>query len=270
MEPWIVSDPERLGGKPCIRGTRISVEFVLELLAGGANRSDILDRYPHVPAEGLDLYRNFVLKSPVDSTKWISGWELDPGNPRVVHHAILNLANGDWASTRDSEDPEPGFQAMELEGIESPGGSYLVWTPGLLASSAMVGFETRHIDGVWYEARTSDPFATYWYRRNGEPWGWSLNSSGWRAMWESLGWLDAVDEMETAVDQEPLPETGSEYRGERLDGEIVASRWLPIPGAEGKPPLFRYRTATDLQIGATLLLVGARVGFNPLEFVDFM
>jgi hypothetical protein len=141
---------------------------------------------------------------------------------------------------------------------------------GLLASSAMVGFETRHIDGVWYEARTSDPFATYWYRREGEPWGWALNSSGWRVMWESLGWLDAVDEIEGEIDQEPLPETGSEYRGERLDGEIVSSRWLPLPGPEGKTPLFSFRTASDLQVGATFLLVGARVGFNPLEFVDFV
>lgn len=52
-EGWIVSDPGVLGGKPCIRGTRISVEFVLELLASGASREEILLGYPHVPAEGL-------------------------------------------------------------------------------------------------------------------------------------------------------------------------------------------------------------------------
>jgi uncharacterized protein (DUF433 family) len=50
---WIVSVPEILDGKPIIRGTRISVEFVLELLATGATQSEILQRYPHVPAEGL-------------------------------------------------------------------------------------------------------------------------------------------------------------------------------------------------------------------------
>jgi uncharacterized protein (DUF433 family) len=50
---WIVSEPSLLGGKPCIRGTRISVEFILELLAGGASQADILDAYPHIPAEGL-------------------------------------------------------------------------------------------------------------------------------------------------------------------------------------------------------------------------
>ncbi len=50
---WIVSDPEILGGKPVIRGTRISVEFVLELLGSGATQADVLQLYPHVPADGL-------------------------------------------------------------------------------------------------------------------------------------------------------------------------------------------------------------------------
>jgi uncharacterized protein (DUF433 family) len=50
---WITSDPEILSGKPCIRGTRISVEFVLELLASGATQVEILKTYPHIPPEGL-------------------------------------------------------------------------------------------------------------------------------------------------------------------------------------------------------------------------
>ena len=39
---WIVTDPDILGGKPCIRGTRLSVEFLLELAASGANQAEIL------------------------------------------------------------------------------------------------------------------------------------------------------------------------------------------------------------------------------------
>jgi hypothetical protein len=38
----IVSDPAILGGKPCIRSTRLSVEFLLELVAGGATCEQIL------------------------------------------------------------------------------------------------------------------------------------------------------------------------------------------------------------------------------------
>ena len=50
----IVCDPEVLGGKPCIKGTRISVEFILELAASGASRDDILRAYPHLSAEDVE------------------------------------------------------------------------------------------------------------------------------------------------------------------------------------------------------------------------
>ncbi len=50
----IVSNPAVLGGKPCIKGTRISVEFILELVASGASRADILKAYPHLAAEDVE------------------------------------------------------------------------------------------------------------------------------------------------------------------------------------------------------------------------
>ena len=42
----IVTDPAVLGGKPVIRGTRISVEFVLELVASGGSVADNVRGYP--------------------------------------------------------------------------------------------------------------------------------------------------------------------------------------------------------------------------------
>ena len=50
----IVSVPSVLGGKPCIRGTRISVEFILELIASGASRDDIIRAWPNLTAEDVD------------------------------------------------------------------------------------------------------------------------------------------------------------------------------------------------------------------------
>lgn len=50
----IVSDPAILGGKPCVKGTRISVEFLLELVAQGASRADILEAYSHLGAEDVE------------------------------------------------------------------------------------------------------------------------------------------------------------------------------------------------------------------------
>ena len=42
----IVSNPAILAGKPCIKGTRISVEMILEWVASGASRNDIVNSYP--------------------------------------------------------------------------------------------------------------------------------------------------------------------------------------------------------------------------------
>lgn len=62
---WIVSDPEILNGKPCVRGTRLSVEFLLELAASGATPTEIIGRYPQLSTEGLSaafLYAANALK----------------------------------------------------------------------------------------------------------------------------------------------------------------------------------------------------------------
>lgn len=42
----IVVDPEILAGKPVVRGTRLAVEFILELLAAGQSENEILANYP--------------------------------------------------------------------------------------------------------------------------------------------------------------------------------------------------------------------------------
>ncbi len=65
-ERWIVSSPAVLGGKPCIRGTRISVQFVLELLASGATQAQILEKYPHIPPEGLTAALKYAAESMND------------------------------------------------------------------------------------------------------------------------------------------------------------------------------------------------------------
>jgi uncharacterized protein (DUF433 family) len=54
--PWpdrIVVDPEILAGKPAIRGTRLAVEFILELLAAGQSESQILSNYPGLKREDI-------------------------------------------------------------------------------------------------------------------------------------------------------------------------------------------------------------------------
>ena len=49
----IVSDNKVLLGKPVIKGTRISVEFILDRLANGWTEEDILKNYPTISAEDI-------------------------------------------------------------------------------------------------------------------------------------------------------------------------------------------------------------------------
>ena len=49
----ICVDPEILGGKPVIRGTRLAVEFVLEILAAGETEQYLLSNYPGLTREDI-------------------------------------------------------------------------------------------------------------------------------------------------------------------------------------------------------------------------
>ncbi len=64
----IVSDPAILAGKPCIKGTRISVEMILEWVASGASRDDIVRSYPQLAAEDVEEALNFAAQSLSNET----------------------------------------------------------------------------------------------------------------------------------------------------------------------------------------------------------
>ena len=49
----ITIDPEVCGGRPCIRGLRIRVKDILDMLAGGATRQEILADYPCLEDEDI-------------------------------------------------------------------------------------------------------------------------------------------------------------------------------------------------------------------------
>jgi uncharacterized protein (DUF433 family) len=68
MESFIVTNPAILGGKPVIRGTRISVEFVLELLASGATIDSILASYPDLTREQIAAALKYAARTVASST----------------------------------------------------------------------------------------------------------------------------------------------------------------------------------------------------------
>jgi len=49
----VVLDPAILVGKPVVKGTRLAVEFVLELLANGWTQEQILDSYPGLTPDDI-------------------------------------------------------------------------------------------------------------------------------------------------------------------------------------------------------------------------
>jgi uncharacterized protein (DUF433 family) len=61
----IIVDPAVLLGKPVVKGTRLAVEFIIELLAQGWTEEEILDNYPGLTREDIQaclLYASTVLK----------------------------------------------------------------------------------------------------------------------------------------------------------------------------------------------------------------
>lgn len=69
----IMIDPRVCGGKPCIRGTRIWVSLVLDLLAGGMTEVELLAEYPQLTHEdvlaaiayGAEVSRERIVPVPV-------------------------------------------------------------------------------------------------------------------------------------------------------------------------------------------------------------
>ncbi len=53
-------DPKVLVGKPVIRGTRISVEFLMELLANGWTHEQILQSYPQLKQEDIQAALHYA------------------------------------------------------------------------------------------------------------------------------------------------------------------------------------------------------------------
>jgi uncharacterized protein (DUF433 family) len=49
----ITLNPDQCGGRPCIRGMRIRVQDVLDMLAGGATAEDILTDFPYLDADDI-------------------------------------------------------------------------------------------------------------------------------------------------------------------------------------------------------------------------
>jgi uncharacterized protein (DUF433 family) len=67
-QDYIHSDPEVLLGKPVVKGTRLSVEFLLGLLAAGWTQEQILENYLTLTPEALRAAFAFAAESMQDES----------------------------------------------------------------------------------------------------------------------------------------------------------------------------------------------------------
>jgi hypothetical protein len=94
---------------------------------------DIVVQMPEsftVPAEGSDVYRNFVMDFELPAGRYIKAIEYRPSNRRVVHHALLTIDREGKARREEKDDDLPGsFSAGSPIGQLLPG-CMATWTPG--------------------------------------------------------------------------------------------------------------------------------------------
>jgi Tfp pilus assembly protein PilF len=89
-----------------------------------------MDRPYTLRAGGEDMYRHFVVPIPITANRYIKAWEFRPGNPRVVHHATMEIDRSGTSRRLDEQDPEPGYEGLIAHSASAPDGYFLDWAPG--------------------------------------------------------------------------------------------------------------------------------------------
>jgi uncharacterized protein (DUF433 family) len=56
----ITRDPAVMGGRPCIRGMRVTVGAIVGLLAAGRTREEILDAYPYLEVDDIQAALSYA------------------------------------------------------------------------------------------------------------------------------------------------------------------------------------------------------------------
>ena len=84
-----------------------------------------------LPAEGRDIYRNFVIPLALSDRRYVRAVEFRPRSARV-HHAFIRVDRAGRARSLEQKESEPGFPGITLS-AEAPGGNFLSWQPGKMA-----------------------------------------------------------------------------------------------------------------------------------------
>jgi Tfp pilus assembly protein PilF len=162
MPPW----KPRSGYGPALLGEKVLTEKQIDLLVGwhesgrvrgdstemvSANSNsnawslgqpDLILEVPgdyQLPAEGQDIYHNFVLSIPLTDRKYVRAVEFQPRTKLVIHHAVMVLDTTNWSRDRSGAEAGPGFSGMDLGNARDPSGQFVGWTPGQVPFQAFPG-----------------------------------------------------------------------------------------------------------------------------------
>ena len=84
-----------------------------------------------LPADGPDVYRNFVMHIPNATRRFVRGLEFRPENTRAIHHAFLRIDPTRESRRRDALESGPGFGGLHTPSTaQTPAGQFLSWQPG--------------------------------------------------------------------------------------------------------------------------------------------
>ena len=105
----IVVDSKILTGKPVVRGTRIAVELVVDLLAAGWSHAQILSSYPHLTEDDIRAYLSYASEL-LREEKWIhDGLATNPFEP-----SALEQGRSEREIMRTLDDEMPAMQGQTL------------------------------------------------------------------------------------------------------------------------------------------------------------
>lgn len=81
---------------------------------------------------GKDMYRCFVIPTGLLENRDIAAIEFRPGNPKIVHHALMFLDTTGTARRKDAADPDGGYLGFGGPGFDAAA-TYIPWVPGAVA-----------------------------------------------------------------------------------------------------------------------------------------
>ena len=76
-----------------------------------------------------DLYRNLVLRAPLETGAFVRAVEFKT-NGAPIHHAVIRVDDTHESRRRDGQDGRPGFDGMMWDNAQDPEGHFVGWAPG--------------------------------------------------------------------------------------------------------------------------------------------